>query len=447
MGKPTGFIDYARCRAADRPADERINDFAWIHRSLDSAARKEQAARCMDCGVPFCQTEMKQQGQQAVGCPLRNLIPQWNEQLYNDNLPLALERLLKTNCFPEFTGYVCPAPCERACSCRKSTGSVSINDNERYIIDTAFEQGLMQPRVPSCRSGKRVAVVGSGPAGLSVAHLLNQRGHQVVVFEREASAGGLLVYGIPSMKLPYEVVERRIELMKAEGVEFRCGVNVGEDLRFEELTGAYDAVVVAVGAQKPREVPFEGSAQGVCYALEYMGAVTRWQRGEDALADAFNAAGKSVAIVGAGNSANDCIATALRQGCTDVVQIIRRPASDYGAATDYAHEEAYAKFGRDIRRFQSNVVRVVPDENGQLASLELSTADSAQSVPAQMLVIASGFTGAEDTVTRAIPRDADNLFYAGDMELGASLVVRAMAHARQTARVVDVFLNGYSPLR
>lgn len=450
MGKPTGFIDYPRRSGEDRPVEERLRDFAWVHRRLDDASQREQAGRCMDCGVPFCQTEMTLKGA-LVGCPLGNLIPEWNEQLWNGDLRMALDRLLKTSCFPEFTGYVCPAPCERACSCGKGAGAVAINDNERHIIDAAFERGLMEPRVPARRSGKTVAVVGSGPAGLTVAHLLNQRGHRVTVFERSRTPGGLLVYGIPRMKLPYEVVSRRIGLLEAEGVVFRCGVDVGVDEEVESLLGRYDAVVLAVGAHKPRAVAFEGAAQGVCYALDYMGAVARWQLGEETLSPLFDAAGKTVVVVGAGDSANDCIATAMRQGCSDVVQLIRRPAADYAnaaacAAADYAHAESQARFGRDVRRFESTVSRVIADESGALSALEVSTPQGTETVPAQMLVIASGFEGAEDYVLQALPEGAERLFTAGDMDLGSTLVVKAMAHARQTARRVDVCLNGYSTI-
>ncbi|MDO4502679.1 MAG: glutamate synthase subunit beta [Coriobacteriia bacterium] len=447
MGKPTGFIDYSRQEAADRPAAERLADYGWIHTDLDPEQRRQQAGRCMDCGVPFCSADVCLHGV-AQGCPLHNLIPEWNEQLWNGRLPLALERLHKTNCFPEFTGYVCPAPCERACSCAKSSAAVTINQNERYIIDEAFAQGLMEPHVPATRSGKTVAVVGSGPAGLTAATLLNQRGHAVTVYERSARPGGLLTYGIPSMKLPQQVIDRRVALLEAEGIRFACNANVGVDVTVEELAASYDAVVLALGAQQPRPLSFDGRANGVCYALDYLGAAAQNQLGENDLDPLMDASGKVVAVVGAGDTANDCIATALRQGATDVIQLIRRPAADYGPATDYAHQESEAALGRDIRRFQTQVAAVAPDADGNLAQLTLTTPDGPQEVAAQLLVIASGFTGAETYATEGADLDAlPNLFQAGDMATGASLVVRAMAHARSTARAVDEYLTGYSTIR
>ena len=535
MGKPTGFIEYRRASAPDRDALERVHDFEFIHGCLDDAARKQQAARCMDCGVPFCQTKQMLDGVY-VGCPLNNLIPEWNQQLWSDNLPMALDRLLETNCFPEFTGYVCPAPCERACSCRKAGlmdadaandetkvngaatttkdvshvndavgAAVTINDNERYIIDCAFEQGLIQPHAPQRRSGKTVAVVGSGPAGLTVAALLNQRGHSVTVYERDQRPGGLLVYGIPNMKLPKTVVARRISLMQAEGVRFECGTDVGKDISLPTLASQFDAVVLAIGAQNPREVKFDGHAAGVCYALDYLSSASRAYLHEAACDPLLNAAGKNVAVVGAGDTANDCIATALRQGARDIVQLIRRAASDYGPATDYAHQETDAQFGHDIRRFETTVSAVhgnvsgcdqgdspshdafaasVDDADaaesggghagaaesggghagaaestrsnrlvnkglgaGQLESITLSTPEGPKDIPAELLIVASGFTGAETYATHAVDlSEYPNVFEAGDMVTGASLVASAMAHARKTARATDIFLTGYSTI-
>lgn len=447
MGKPTGFIDFARREAADRPVGERLADYGWIHADLDPEQRRQQAGRCMDCGIPFCETPLCLGGVHQ-GCPLRNLIPEWNDQLWHGHLGLALERLHKTNCFPEFTGYVCPAPCEKACSCAKTSQAVTINQNERYIIDAAFEQGLMAPKAPASRSGHKVAVVGSGPAGLTVATLLNQRGHQVCVFERDARPGGLLTYGIPSMKLPQHVIDRRIELLKAEGIDFQCGVNIGVDQGVSDLCDAFDAVVLALGAQQPRPLSFAGKAQGVCFALEYLGAAARQQLQEAEPDPHLSAAGKIVAVVGAGDTANDCIATALRQGAADVIQLIRRPAADYGPATDYAHQESQAALGRDIRCFSTQVAAVSADGDGTLEQLTLTTPDGEQQVSAQLLVIASGFTGAEAYATAGLDLNTlPNLFQAGDMATGASLVVSAMAHARQTARSVDEFLTGYSTIQ
>ena len=441
-------MEFPRCANESADVLARTGDFEYFHGSMPDKERYEQAARCMNCGVPFCQAGLQLQGRM-LGCPLHNLIPEWNDQLCHGNIEEALRRLLKTNVLPEFTGYVCPAPCEKACSCGKVGGAVCINDNERFIIDTAFEQGLMAPKPPAKRSGMRVAVVGSGPAGLTAAILLNQRGHAVTVYERDKTPGGLLVYGIPNMKLPKEVVARRIALMRAEGVQFECRVDVGRDVTLDELHEAYDAVIVATGAQEARTVAFEGKAKGVCFALDYLGAVAADQLGEQALALNFDAKGKTVAVIGAGDSANDCIATAIRQHASSILQLIRRPAADYAPMTDYAHEEAVAVFDSDIRRFQTKVKAVVAGEDGKLAQLVLDTPQGDETVSADMLVIASGFSGREAYIDQGCALgEKDGLFYAGDAHLNAStLVVKAMADARKTARNVDIYLMGYSSIR
>lgn len=306
----------------------------------------------------------------------------------------------------------------------------------------------MKPRVTARRSGKTVAVVGSGPAGLMVAALLNQRGHTITVYERDARPGGLLVYGIPNMKLPKLIVSRRIELLEAEGVRFACNTDVPADISLDALACQNDAVVLAVGAQQPRALSFEGRAAGVCYALDYLAAAARDYLGERRLDAIMDARDKTVAVVGAGDTANDCIATALRQGAADVVQLIRRPAEHYGATTDYAHEEAEAALRRDIRCFSSQVTAVSAGEDGSLQRVSLSTADGPRDIDAQLLVIASGFDGAERYALEGIDLSRyENIFQAGDMVTGASLVVCAMSQARKTARQVDEHLLGYSTIR
>ncbi len=475
MGNPTGFMDYARRSTPLRTPRDRVLDYEYIYTELEPTIHQQQAARCMDCGVPFCQaathtpapeaaeTLQRVMDAQNLGCPLHNLIPEVNQQFARGNMKCALERLTKTNCFPEFTGYVCPALCERACSCGKfdSAQAVATHDNERYLISHAFDTGLMKPRIPLKRSGMRVAVVGSGPAGLSVAHLLNQRGHNVVVYEREQKPGGLLVYGIPSMKLPKSVVARRVHLMQEEGVEFTCNANVGKDVSVHALCEQFDAVVLALGAQEPRKVNFKGAANvttGIVYALDYLRASSRSLMHECALDNALDAHDKQVVVIGAGDTANDCIAVMLRQGAREIVQCIRRPASDYAPMKDYAHEEALATFKCDIRHFETRVSAVstentssnnnsVESSDKKLRSVCLATPAGETSISAQLLIIASGFSGAQTYATKHLDSfEHKNLFFAGDMVSGASLVAHAMAQARSVAHTVDEYLLGYSTI-
>ena len=313
MGKITGFRDYPRVACPQRPPLERIEDFAPFRQPLPAETRREQAGRCMDCGVPFCQAGVRDQGAW-LGCPLHNRVPEWNDMLWRGNGSQALSRLLKTNCFPEFTGRVCPAPCEKACVCGTFGQPVTIRDNELAIIEEAFARGDLGPHPPDKRSGKTVAVVGSGPAGLAAAYYLNRRGHTVTVLEQSPQPGGLLTYGIPAMKLEKEVVARRLALMEAEGVAFRTGVTVGKDLSPEELDRIYDGVVFACGAQAPRTVPWAQDGQpGFCYGLDYL--TQQAMALEEGRESSLTARGKRVAVVGAGDTAGDCVAVALRQGC------------------------------------------------------------------------------------------------------------------------------------
>lgn len=442
MGNITGFLEHPRQERPHRPPAQRIRDFLELTEPLTEPQRARQAGRCMDCGVPFCQAGGIHRGQ-LLGCPLHNLIPEWNHMLYAGNLPHALSRLLKTAPFPEFTGRVCPAPCEAACSCGLVGGSVTIRDNELEIIEAAFDGGLMKPRTPAHRLDRRIAVVGSGPAGLAAAYWLNRRGHYIQVFEREARPGGLLTYGIPNMKLPWSVVARRVALMEAEGIRFQCGVRVGTQVPLEQLRREFDCVILACGAQKPRPVEFRGRAKGVHFALDYLRAVCRQQLGETDQAP--TARGKQVVVIGNGNTAGDCIATALRQGARDVTQVVRRPAAAYGDAADYAQEEARAVLGRDIRLFETRVERVIPDDRGQLMAVELRSEDLVRTVPAQLLLIASGFSGTE-TENAAMAADP-GVLTAGDMRMGASLVVHALADGARAAAKADRLLMGYTGLK
>ena len=441
MGKATGFMDYARMELPRRDPSERVKDYEPLEKAVSDKNRRRQSGRCMDCGVPFCQAGVKFEGQY-LGCPLHNLIPEWNDLLYSGNYPAALARLLKTNCFPEFTGRVCPALCERACTCGMIGQSVTIHDNERAIIDYAFDNDLMQPVLPAAHSGKTVAVVGSGPAGLAAAYYLNRRGHQVTVFERDSVPGGLLSYGIAPMKLPQAVVERRVRLMQEEGVNFQTNCDIGRDVS-ETLLQGFDLVIFACGAQKPRMLSWPTQAKsGVSYALDFLKAASE-ARMAGVQSEIF-AGGKSVVIVGAGDSASDCVAICLRQGCQQMQQLIRRPASSYSATLDYAHEESQAVLGRDIRRYETQIADLVCDEAGSLTAVKTTQGET---IEAQLLIVASGFSGCEDYAGAAYARLAAAgipVLQAGDMATGASLVVHAIAGGKKAAAEADKLLMGYT---
>ncbi len=462
MGKPTGFLEYARQERPCVPAAERLGSFEEFHRALPPDRRREQGGRCMNCGVPFCQSD--------YGCPLRNMIPEWNDEVYAGNIPHALSRLLKTNSFPEFTGRVCPALCENACVCSLNGDAVTVKDNELSIIEAAWARGLIVPAPPAVRTGKRVAVVGSGPAGLAAADQLNRRGHSVTVFERDDRPGGLLMYGIPNMKLDKSVVLRRIAKMKAEGIGFLCGTEVGRDIDPEELKRSYDAVILCCGARKARELGLETEGvSGVIPALDYLTAATKAIL--DGTADGPSAAGKNVVIVGNGDTATDCVATALRQGASSVTQLVRKPRPDaaarlwpYGAAgekTDYGQAEAIERFGRDPRLYSTTVKELRCDDAGALRAAVISTDGQEKEIPAELLLTAVGFSGADPSAASAFGLELDGrgrlgdagyrtadpmVFACGDMRRGASLVVWAIAEGRACARVVDAALEGYSNL-
>ncbi len=461
MGKPTGFLDYKR---AERPVTDpvqRTEDFAEFHGELSLAERQIQGARCMNCGVPFCQSE--------YGCPLHNLVPEWNDEVFNSNWNHALDRLLKTNNFPEFTGRVCPALCESACVCGLYRDSpISVRDNELAIIEHAYEAGLIEPRIPEVRTGRQVAVVGSGPAGLAAADQLNRRGHSVTVLERDDRVGGLLMYGIPNMKLDKSVVDRRIRRMETEGVTFVTGVD-GAAIA-ERLLREYDAVVLCCGARNARDVAVENrEAAGVHQALEYLTESTRAVlagRESD-----ISARGKNVIVIGNGDTATDCVATAIRQGAVSVRQLVRKPAAGpaprnwphhvRSSAPDYGQEEAIAKFGADPRLYETVAKKLLTDKTGALTAVVVDTAGQEQTLPAELLLIAAGFTGAETSAAEAFGLALDSrgrlgdsgyrtanqkVFTAGDMRRGASLVVTAIAEGRACAKAVDEYLEGYTNL-
>lgn len=485
MGKPTGFMEYPRTPDGTRTEKERLRDYNEFHTFQDDEERRRQGARCMSCGVPFCQSG-EDFGGGFSGCPLHNLIPEWNDEVYRDNWQHALARLTKTNCFPEFTGRVCPALCEAACTCAKYGDAVTVRDNELAIIEHGFDRGYIKPCPPAVRSGKRVAVIGSGPCGLAVAYKLNRRGHNVTVFEKADRFGGLLMYGIPNMKLDKSVVERRVSLMKSEGVDFIASCDINE--ANAELLDGFDAVALCCGARKPRDLDVpERELSGVHFAVDYLTAATKSVLDGKPNRAEITAYGKNVVIVGGGDTGNDCVATAIRQGAKSVTQLEMLPCPPKCRAqdnpwpqwprvqkTDYGQKEAIYKFGDDPRVYCTTVKELAGDggvltkcvtvevkqtaENGRRVMSQVP--GSEKTLPCDLLLIAAGFVGAEEYVTDALglertPRgtvecDADfrtnnaKVFVAGDARRGQSLVVWAIAEGGHCARAIDEYLMGYT---
>lgn len=494
MGKTTGFLEYKRVIGPVRSEKDRVKDFYEFHGSLDLKEQKDQAARCMNCGVPFCQNGTMISGMMS-GCPLHNLIPEINDLVYRGRMEEAYRRLAVTHSFPEFTSRVCPALCEAACTCGLDDEAVSTKENEKAVIEYAYEHGLVKEITPPVRTGKKVAVIGSGPSGLASAQLLNRRGHEVTVYERHDRIGGLLRYGIPNMKLDKSVIDRRISLMQEAGIHFVTGTDVGKDIKYSELKKKYDAVILACGASNPRDIKAPGrEARGIRFAVDFLSEVTaKLLDSEFKENPAGLVQGKDVIVIGGGDTGNDCVGTSIRLGAKSVTQLEmmpkpsekRLPSNPWPEwprvlKTDYGQEEAIWKFGSDPRIYQTTVKEFVADKKGNLkevvlVSLEpkkdektgrMSMAEvpgTEKKVPAQLVLIAAGFLGSEKYVTDDFGVETDGrtnvktessghqtskegVFTAGDMHIGQSLVVRAIAEGRSAAKVVDKYLMGYTNL-
>ena len=504
MGKPTGFKEYARITVGGRDPVERIADFNEFHDHLDEEERRRQGARCMDCGIPFCQAD--------TGCPIDNLIPEWNDLVYRGKWREALDRLHKTNNFPEVTGRVCPAPCEGSCTLGINEPPVTIKDQECTIIDRGFEEGWVTPEPPPCRTGKSVAIIGSGPAGLAAADQLNGIGHSVTVYERHDRIGGLMTYGIPNMKLDKAIMQRRIDIMAAEGVTYVTNAFVGgspetgagavdaePDTRYidiNDLREQFDAILIATGATVPRDLPIPGrELKGVHFAMEFLHGNTKaLLDGEgDWSGSPIRATDKDVIVIGGGDTGNDCLGTSMRHGCRSLVnfELLDKPPLERAPdnpwpqwpkilRTDYGHEEAAAKFGDDPREFAILSKEFIGDQSGHLAGIKTirirwkpaenggrptfeEIPGTEETYPAQLVLLAMGFLGPEQYLGEQLgletdPRsnfkaeygefatNIDGVFVAGDCRRGQSLVVWAIAEGRGAARRIDEYLTGTSDL-
>ncbi|MBQ2443425.1 MAG: glutamate synthase subunit beta, partial [Ruminococcus sp.] len=460
---------------------------------LSREEQQKQGARCMECGVPFCQSGMMLGGM-ISGCPLNNLIPEWNDLVFRGAWEQAYHRLKITNNFPEFTSRVCPALCEKACTCGANGDAVTVRNNEFAIVETAYANGWAKAAPPKTRTGKKIAVIGSGPSGLAAADQLNKRGHSVTVFERSDRIGGLLMYGIPNMKLEKTIIERRLDVMREEGITFRTSVNVGKDISFEELNKEFDRIVLACGASNPRDIKAEGrDANGIYFAVDFLKSTTKALLDNGLTEGYISAKGKNVLVIGGGDTGNDCVGTCVRHGAKSILQLEMMPKLPDTRAennpwpewprvckTDYGQEEAAAVFGKDPREYQTTVKEFIKDNNGDLKAVVLVKLDAVKDsktgrlnmtpiegseyiVDCELALIAAGFLGSESYVTDSFGVALDgrtnvagqngthltsvpNVFTAGDMHSGQSLVVRAIRDGRDCAREVDESLMGYTNL-
>lgn len=494
MGKATGFMEFDRKTAKAVEPKNRIKNFNEFHTPLPCEEQRKQAARCMECGVPFCQSGMEIMGMTS-GCPLNNLVPEWNDLVYTGNLEQAFNRLKKTNNFPEFTARVCPALCEAACTCGLNGDPVSVKENEYSIIENAYELGYAKAEPPKVRTGKNVAIIGSGPSGLAAADQLNSRGHKVTVFERSDRLGGLLMYGIPNMKLEKHVIERKIKIMKEEGIEFITNADVGAGTKANKILKDYDRVILACGASNPRDIKVKGrELKGIHFAVDFLKSTTKSLLDSN-LSDGtyISAKDKRVLVIGGGDTGNDCVGTSIRHGAKSVLQLEMMPKPPQKRAelnpwpewpkvlkTDYGQEEAIAVFGEDPRVYQTTVKEFIGDKEGKICKAKIIKLESKKdeatglmtmaevegseyTIDVDLVLIAAGFLGSQEYVTKAFGVSVNersnvkteagkyktnvlNVFTAGDMHRGQSLVVWAIKEGREAAKAVDLDLMGYTNL-
>ena len=467
MGKATGFMDYDRQDKMAEDPKERIKHFKEFHTPLSKEEQELQGARCMACGVPFCQSGQMLMGM-ASGCPLHNLVPEWNDLIFQENWEEAYYRLKKTNNFPEFTSRVCPALCEAACTCGLNGDAVSSKANEYSIIENAYKKGYAAAKPVKVRTGKKVAVVGSGPSGLATADMLNRRGHSVTVFEREDKIGGLLRYGIPNMKLEKQFIDRKIAIMEEEGVQFVTGCNIGKDKKAATLLKEFDRIVLCCGASNPRDIKVPGrEAEGIYFAVDFLKSTTKalWKNAKQNADGTYDlslkegtyisAKGKNVMVIGGGDTGNDCVGTSMRHGAKSVLQLEMMPK----APDERTEMNPWPEWPRVCKAVLVKLEPKKDEKTGRMMMAEV--AGSEYTVDVDLVLIAAGFLGSQDYVTKAFGVEVNertnvktaagaystnvkNVFTAGDMHRGQSLVVWAIREGREAAKAVDISLMGYT---